>query len=329
MRFSPHICSNIRFAYLQQYAKIMLRNQCNYVKHPATGEPEKDMQMKNELFEEEDSLPEENKKRGFAFYLKKVFKYLFITMMVMAWAAVLLVIFLRRDHAIVKTPVLSAQARSVYEQDPEHFEFYRVYPAVFRSEEGACQLKNCVYAATAGEYEIGLRIAWTQLRYCEQCGRLYTPDQLESQKKYDEEDDPHSCIALGHELVRASETGRTLSYKVFDSKGREYETTNLVTRTKDINLGFFAIKYEFIRLAFGGLYFDLDANIINRESSVDLTGEMTSEDGASDEEDRGMRWYFVIYDAETDDRLFETCIYDNDTVLEDEAYELPDSDYLS
>ncbi len=286
--------------------------------------------MKNELFEEEELNTAVPQKRGAWYYAKKTLKYVFYAIMTMAWVSVLLVIFLRRDDPLVSTPVLSERARSIYESSPETFEFYRVYPAEFMSEEGAFQLKNCVYAASAGEYEIGLRTARTQLRYCRQCGRLYTPNQLEQQKKFDEEDDPHSCTALGHELVRASDTDKTLSYRIFDSEGAEYELTGKATRTKKLNFGFFKIEYEYLRLAYGGLYFDLDSNIINRESSVDIpdADDASAGYGVSETETGSKRWYFAIYDAETDDRLFATCIYDDSTYIEEQPYVLPDEDYL-
>ena len=288
--------------------------------------------MDNGILDNEEYAPEKPGKRGAWHYVKKAFKYLFYALMTAAWAAVIFVIVIRGDDAIVKTPVLSARARELYESAQGEFEFYRVYPAVFMSEEGAFQLKNCVYAASAGEYEVGLRVAWTQLRYCEQCGRLYTPDQLEQQKKYDEEDDPHSCTALKHTLVRAPETGRTIRYEVFDGSGKIYEPANAASRVKNINLGFFAIKYEYLRLAFGGLYLDLEQHIINRESSAAPHGtetELSSGDGVSDAGEAGTRVYLAIYDAETDDRLFVTCVYDNNTYIEELEYVLPDSDYMS
>jgi len=288
--------------------------------------------MENGILDNEEYEAKTPGKRGAWHYVKKAFKYLFYALMTAAWAAVIFVIVIRGDDAIVKTPVLSARARALYEESPGDFEFYRVYPTVFMSEEGAFQLKNCVYSATAGEYEAGLRVAWTQLRYCEQCGRLYTPDQLEQQKKYDEEDDPHSCAALGHTLLRAPETDRTIRYEVFDSGGKVYETANTESRVKNINLGFFAIKYEYLRLDFGGLYLDLAQNIINRESSAASydTGEAVSAgDGVSEAGDAGTRVFLAIYDAVTDDRLFVTCIYDNNTYIEELGYELPDRDYIT
>lgn len=286
--------------------------------------------MENELFEEEELNTSVPKKRGAWYYTKKTLKYIFFAIMTVAWVSVLLVIFLRRDDPLVSTPVLSENARAVYESSPETFEFYRVYPAEFMSEEGAFQLKNCVYAASAGEYEIGLRIARTQLRYCKQCGRLYTPNQLELQKKYDEEDDPRSCAALGHELVRASDTDKALTYRLFDSEGAVYELAGSAVRTKKLNFGFFKIEYEYLRLAYGGLYFDLESNIINRESSVDIPGadDASDEYGASETGSGGKRWYFAIYDAETDDRLFATCIYDDNTYIDEQPFSMPDEDYI-
>ncbi len=287
--------------------------------------------MEDELFIGEDVENSAERKRGAKFYIKKTFKYLFYAVLTVVWVSVLLVIFLRRDHALIKTPILSGSAREIYSSSPESFELYRVYPKEFMSEEGAFQLKNCVYAPKAGEYEIGLRIAWTQLRYCKDCGRLYTPDQLEQQKKYDEDDDKRSCTALGHELVRAASADRALVFRVFDGKGTEYAVENSVSRTKNINLGFFAIKYEYLRISFGGLYFDLDSNIINRESSVTPAADESpaEQDGVSETESGGTRWFLGIYDAETDDRLFVTCIYDNDTVIDLTKYEIPDEDYFS
>lgn len=287
--------------------------------------------MEDELLSGENDDIAADRKRGAKFYIKKTLKYIFYALIAVVWISVLLVIILRRDNPLVNTPVLSGSARAAFEADPEGFEFYRVYPKEFMSEEGAFQLKECVYAPVPGEYEIGLRIAWTQLRYCKECGRLYTPDQLEQQKKYDEEDDKRSCVALGHELVRASGTDRAVKFRVFDSKGNEYENVNCVTRTKDVNFGIIAIKYEYLRISYGGLYFELGDNIINRESSVSRAGsdETVTQGGASETESSGTRYFLEIYDAETDDRLFVTCIYDNDTAIDDEEYEIPDKDYLS
>ena len=251
--------------------------------------------------------------------IKKVFKYTFITIVTLVWVFILLSIFLRRDDAILKTPILSANARKIYTENKNDFPIYEVHTKEHMNYDGSFQLETNVYAEKAGELEIGLRIAWTQLRYCEECGRLYTTEQLDSQKAEDKKNGvPTSCEAKGHHIVRAPESDRKVVWALTDSDGNVYEELNRESRMKNLNFGFFKIRYEYVRICFGKVYINVSENIINTAGNEEVT-----------DTGKGTLYYFRIYDEVTGDTLFSTCLYDNQTYIEEFKYELPDKDYIS
>lgn len=251
--------------------------------------------------------------------IKKVLKYTFIAIVTAVWVFILLSIFLRRDDAILETPILSESARTIFGEDKKGFTTYEVHTKEHMNYDGTFQLAENVYAEKANELEVGLRIAWTQLRYCEECGRLYTTEQLDSQKADDKPDKGilASCEAKGHHVVRAPEADRGIVWTLTDSDGNVYEKVNEKGKTKNLNFGFFKIRYEYIRICFGKVYLDIENNIIN---TVDK--EVT-------DKGKGTLYYFRIYDEVTGDTLFSTCLYDNQTYIEEFEYELPDKDYIS
>ena len=252
--------------------------------------------------------------------IKKIFKYTFITIVAAVWILILLSIFLRRDDKILKTPILSAEARSIYAENKDDFTVYEVHTKEHMNYDGSFQLVKNVYAEKANELEIGLRIAWTQLRYCEECGHIYTTDQLDEQKSEDKPDKGIivSCEAKGHHIVRAPETDRGIVWALTDSDGNVYEEVNRESRVKNLNFGFFKIKYEYVRVSFGKVYFDIANNIINTAGKEEVT-----------DTGKGTLYYFRIYDKVTGDTLFSTCLYDNQTYIEEIEYEKPDKDYIS
>ena len=251
--------------------------------------------------------------------IKKILKYTFITIVTAVWVFILLSIFLRRDDAILETPILSDKARSIFSENKDDFPVYVVHTKENINYDGSFQLKSSVYAEKANELELGLRIAWTQLRYCEECGRLYTTEQLDNQKADDKPDKGilMSCEAKGHHVVRAPESDRGIVWSLTDSDGNKYDAVNEESRTKNLNFGFFKIKYEYIRICYDKVYFDIANNIIN------TAGKEVTDTG------KGTLYYFRIYDKVTGDTLFSTCLYDNETYIEETEYKLPDKDYIS
>lgn len=284
-----------------------------------------------------DDLPEKPPSSKPVRIIKRVFKIFFISLLVAMWGVIFTVIILRSNHDILDTPILSDNARQIYKADKDNFIIYRVYPSEFMTADGSLQLDMAVYAEKAGEFEIGVRIAWTQLRYCEECDAIYTPVQLERQIKddkikadLDENYSPTACQTI-HHLKRASETGGSIRYTITDSEGNTYAQSNRVSRTKSLNFGIINIKYEYERVAFTGLYFDLENNIINRmlnsrpENSTSSSRDELSDD---DDVDMGVSYYLNIYDEHSGHLLFSSCIYDNNTYIAETKYKEPDKDYL-
>ncbi len=258
--------------------------------------------------------------------IKKVLKIVFFSVIAVIWGLILLTIFLRGDDDILETPILSDEARAIYSADKDNFIVYRVHPAVFMTGDGSLQLSSAVYAESAHEFEIGTRIAWTQLRYCEECETVYTPEQLEKQLKEDSENardnefyEPEACLTI-HTVKRASLDNRRLYYTLTDSDGNVYPQAHRAHRVKNLNLLVFAIKYEYERVSFSGLYFDIENNIINRG------GEETE---SEEEKPTGVSYYLNIYDRQGGNLLFSTCIYDLDTYISRTSFKYPDGDYIA
>lgn len=291
----------------------------------------------NKSLYDEDDIPEVPPASRPVKIIKRVFKIVFISLMAAVWIVILAIIILRSNHEILETPILSDGAREIYSSDKAGFVMYRVYSQDFMTTDGSLQLANGVYAESAHEFEIGVRIAWTQLRYCKECDAIYTPAQLEDQQKIDKQNkkdnpdyQPAACTAI-HHLERASVTGGSISYTLTDSLGNSYPPVNRVSRTKELDFLIMSLKYEYERVAFSGLYFDIENNIINRvdmskpESSGTESGE-SSEDG--DEANAGVVYYLNIYDEKSGHFLFSSYIYDNNTYIARKTYKYPDRDYL-
>lgn len=267
--------------------------------------------------------------------VKKAFKILFVAVVAAIWALVLLSIMLRRDDAILETPILSENARKLYLSGKEDFPLYRVYPPEFMTADGALQLSTPVYAPKAGEFEIGVRIAWSQLRYCEECDALYTPAQLEKQlqedkkrKKEDPNYKPKACLTE-HTLSRASLGDFKLYYTLTDTEGNTYAPVFRQSREKKVNLLLLGIKYEYERISFAGLYFDLENNIINRDPALSQSsaGDNPEEGDDAEEEAALLAYYFRIYDKQGGHLLFSAKIYDDNTYVKKTAYSYPDEKY--
>ncbi|MFA6730182.1 MAG: hypothetical protein WCR95_04225 [Eubacteriales bacterium] len=281
-----------------------------------------------EAIEENQDITDEKPKRS---VVGRVFKIGFTAIVVLVWAAIISTIFLRSDDKILKTPILSERAREIYSSAKDDFEFYNVYPQIFMTKDGSVQLAETVYAAGAGELEIGVRIAWTQLRYCVECDRLYTPEQLEKQleedkkkQKEDENYSPAACLKV-HAVERASLKQRQLYYTLTDSDGNIYPQAGRKSRTKNLNLLLLNIKYEYERVCFSGLYFRLDKNIIN------TAGESTPENGESEPADKGKgtEYYLNCYDKKGGSLLFSACVYSDGTFINPTTYQIPKSEYLN
>lgn len=295
-------------------------------------------------FDFDDETPGINQsgKSGGASGVKKIFKIIFVSILVAVWAFILLTIYLRSDDDILETPILSDEARAVYNADKDNFIMYRIYTQEFMTGDGSLQLSTAVYAESAHEFEIGVRIAWTQLRYCEECDALYTPEQLEKQLREDSKNadknesyEPSACMTK-HNLVRASLEDRELYYTLTDSEGNVYPMVNRENRTKSINFFILNLKYEYERISFSGLYFDIENNIINRtlesspdESSLDiLSSDGLSDEGASDNVSSGISYYLNIYDKQGGNLLFSACVYNNYIYINRTSFEYPDGEYI-
>lgn len=259
---------------------------------------------------------------------KKILKIFVIVLVSVVWICIIGVIILRSDDDLVETPILSEKGRDVYLTDRNNFEFYTVHTADFMNDDGSVQLKNNVYAADAHELEVGVRVAWTQLRFCKECNRIYTQMQLIKQDDDDKENDTLlSCNNLHHTIVRASETDRQLAYELTDTDGKAYECTSFVNSYKGINLGFFAIKYEFVRITFGDVYLKTEDNIINIDPLEEKDKALSQAKGENEEDESrnsGTRFFLKLYDKQTGDLLFSSCIYDNNTFIQQKEYEFPD-----
>lgn len=139
--------------------------------------------------------------------------------------------------------------------------------------------------------------------------------------------------------------GETLYCTLEDDNGNKFDVVYRVKRERDVTLTD-SIRYQYVfeRISFGNVYIDVSKNIINRDYSVDISGEFSKFesdiedysayiDHSKDEFEQSLvknKLYFKVYASEKSETpLFSCVIYDDDTPLEQFAFRLPDDEYIS
>ena len=138
--------------------------------------------------------------------------------------------------------------------------------------------------------------------------------------------------------------GETLYCTLEDDNGNKFDVVYRVKRERDVTLTD-SIRYQYVfeRISFGNVYIDVSKNIINRDYSVDISGEFSKFesdiedysayiDQSKDEFEQSLvknKLYFKVYASEKSETpLFSCVIYDDDTPLEQFAFRLPDDEYI-
>lgn len=138
--------------------------------------------------------------------------------------------------------------------------------------------------------------------------------------------------------------GETLYCRIRDEDGNIMKEVFRRRRERNFKISD-SIKFEYVfeRISFGDVYIDVSKNIINRDFSVDISGELSRfesdiEDhsayidesgGQADGEKSENALYFEIFESEESTKPIFTClIYSDDTPLELIDYEIADDKYL-
>ena len=233
--------------------------------------------------------------------LKKLPKYIFFTLVALVWIVIFATMALRSNDKLAKTAILSDSARELYASAPEDFEVYEIHTKEFMNRDGTIQLINSVYADSAHELEVGLRIS----------GHL-------GERLYCRIRDDNGHI-YGEKFRRTKErniklTDRIKYEYVFEriSFGDVYIdlSANIINRTESI---------------------DISAEFSKFESEIDdYSGYIeTSKDEPTKEQEKN-RLYFEIFASEDSDTPLFTCvIYDDGTPLELIDFKIADEKYIN
>lgn len=232
--------------------------------------------------------------------LKKLPKYLFFALIAIVWIAIFAVIALRSNDSIVKTPILSDAARSLYTSSPEDFDVYEVHTANFMNSDGTIQLIKSVYAEDAHELEVGLRIK----------GRI-------GETLYCRIRDENGNIKS--EVFRRT---RERNYRLSDSIKFEYVFERISFGDVYIDVSKNIINRDFS--------VDISEELSRFESDIGDYSSYIDESGSENDGKKSENTlYFEIFESEeSTNPIFSCIIYNNDTPLEQIDYEIADDKYL-
>ncbi len=232
--------------------------------------------------------------------LKKLPKYLFFTLIAVVWILIFAVMAMRSNDGIVKTPLLSDEARLLYTSAPEDFDVYEIHTADFMNSDGTIQLFKSVYAEDAHELEGGLRIKGQigETLYC----RI--------------KDDKGN---IKNEVFRRT---RERNYKLSDSVKFEYVFERISFGDVYIDVSRNIINRD--------NSVDISEELSRFESDVeDYSAYIDQSSGEIDGKEPKGVLYFEIYESpESAAPIFSCIIYDDDTPLELIDFRIADEKYL-
>ena len=101
--------------------------------------------------EEEKELPRRKKIR------KRIIRYSLYGLVIFVYLVAFWVIFTNCEPDTYKDYVFSPAAVKLYEEDPEGFMVYEIFPTVFMNFDGSVQVSGVAYASNAKELELGIK----------------------------------------------------------------------------------------------------------------------------------------------------------------------------
>lgn len=101
--------------------------------------------------EDEEDISPAKKRR------KKIVKYIFYGIVAFVYIVAFWVILSNCESDIYEKYVFSPKARQLYNESPEDFVVYELFPTTFMNFDGSVQISGVAYASTANELEIGIK----------------------------------------------------------------------------------------------------------------------------------------------------------------------------
>ena len=109
------------------------------------------MDYEGNYFPDEEELTKGQKLR------KRIIRYTLYGLVAIVYIVAFWVIFSNCEADIYEEYIFSDRANALYDQSPEDFEIYELFPTKFMNFDGSVQIAGVAYAHTANELELGIK----------------------------------------------------------------------------------------------------------------------------------------------------------------------------